>query len=78
MKPAWAIEEYASIRLTSVCSTATQAPTTTLAAASAATAGRQSEACVPRVTTSTRSIAANAAVFTPAAIQATTGLGAPW
>ena len=40
MNPAWLIDEYASIRLTLVCTTASTEPTTTVSTASAQTIGR--------------------------------------
>ena len=42
MNPAWLIDEYASIRLTFVCTTARTEPTTSDAIASTQITGRQS------------------------------------
>src|SRR6056297_768272 len=42
MKPAWLIDEYASIRLTLSCTTARTEPTTSVTRASTQTIGRQS------------------------------------
>src|SRR5262245_2456409 len=78
MNPAWLIDEYASIRLTSVCTTASTAPTSKVATANAYTYGCQSILLSVNATTKTRSIPAKAAAFTAEAMKATVGVGAPW
>src|SRR5262245_32160590 len=78
MNPAWLIEEYASMRLTSVCTTASTAPTSSVATANAYTYGCQSILLLAKVTTNTRKSPANAAAFTADAMNATVGVGAPW
>src|SRR3954447_20870761 len=78
MNPAWLIDEYASIRFTSVCATARTEPTIIVATASAYTYGCQSALYASNVTTNTRSRPANAAAFTAEAMNATTGVGDPW
>ena len=77
MKPAWLIDEYANIRLTSVCTTAKTDPTTTDKIASTHTTGRQSSARVGNATVTTRTSAAKAANLPTEAINAVTGVGAP-
>ena len=78
IKPAWLIDEYASMRLTFVCVTARSEPTTMLKSASTQIMGRQSSTRVGNAVKVTRSRAANAAVFPADAINAVTGVGAPW
>ena len=78
MNPAWLIDEYASIRFTLVCTTAITDPTTSVSTASTQIAGRQSSRQCGSATTSTRSIAANAAALPADAMNAVTGVGAPW
>src|SRR6266511_2682170 len=78
MKPACAIEEYASSRLMSVWVRPSTAPTAIEVIATAHISGRQSHAVVLNPTYSTRSTAPNAATFVQAAISAVTGVGAPW
>ena len=50
MNPAWAIEEYASIRFTSVWVMASTDPTTMVATATTAISGCQSQRSAPRPT----------------------------
>ena len=50
MKPAWAIEEYASIRLTSVWVIASTEPTAMVATAMIAISGCQSQRSAPSAT----------------------------
>ena len=50
MKPAWAIEEYASIRFTSVWVMASTEPTAIVATATIAISGCQSQRSAPRPT----------------------------
>src|SRR3954451_8980514 len=76
-KPAWAIEEYASMRLTSVCEIETTAPRNIVMTATMITVGRQSHDEPPNATKNTRSIASSAAALVPAAMNAVTGVGAP-
>src|SRR4051794_14405703 len=78
MNPAWLIDEYASMRFTSVCTTASTEPTSIVATASAYTYGFQSSWYAPNVTTNTRSNPAKPAAFTADAMNPTTGVGAPW
>lgn len=77
IKPAWLIDEYASMRFTFVCVTASNEPTTILNSASTQMMGRQSSTRVGNAVKVTRSNAANAAVFPADAIKAVTGVGAP-
>src|SRR5262245_40979361 len=78
MNPACAMDEYARMRFTSVWVRPKIAPTTIDAIATAHTIGRQSVAVVLNDTYSTRRIAPNAATFVHAAMNAVTGVGAPW
>ena len=78
MKPACAIDEYASIRLTSVWVSAITAPTSIVIAAMIHSTGSQSQRIPPRPTYRTRSSAPNAASFTAAPMNPVTGVGAPW
>ena len=78
MKPAWLIDEYASMRFTLVCTTARTEPTITVTTANTQIAGRQSSRQYGRPVFSTRSIAANAATLPADAMNAVTGVGAPW
>ena len=77
MKPAWLIDEYASMRFTSVWTTASTEPTTTDAMASTQITGRQSSARLPSAVTRTRSMAAKAASLPTDAMNDVTGVGAP-
>src|SRR5690606_10235659 len=77
-KPAWVTDEYASIRFTSICVTASTAPTTMVAMATAASTGRQSSTNPGAATYSTRASAPTAAILVAAAMNAVTGVGAPW
>src|SRR3954447_23132206 len=78
MNPAWLIDENASMRFTSVCTTARIEPTSIVATASAYTYGCQSVLYASNATTNTRSSPANAAALTADAMKATTGVGDPW
>ena len=78
MNPAWLIDEYAIIRLTSRCDSATTAPTTRLRTARAHTMGCQSARRVPKEEMKTRSRAANAPTLATAAMNPVTGEGEPW
>ena len=78
MKPAWAIDEYASSRLTSVWVTATIAPTSIVTMATPHMTGRQSQRRPGRTTYSSRSSAPKAATLVAAAMKPVTGVGAPW
>ena len=77
MKPAWLIDEYASMRLTSVCTTASTEPTMSVITASNQTAGRQSSARAERATVNTRIRAANATTLPTEAMNPVNGVGAP-
>src|SRR5687768_113770 len=77
MKPAWLIDEYASIRFTFVCTTASAEPITSVTTATTQIAGRQSSRQCGSAYTSTRIIAANAATFPTDAMKADVGVGAP-
>ncbi len=78
MKPAWLIDEYASMRFTSVCTTASTDPTTNVNIARTTTTGRQSSDRLERASENTRRRATNAAVFPTEPISAVIGVGAPW
>src|SRR5205823_14657523 len=78
MSPAWAMLEYASIRLKSVCAMAMTAPTTMVSADRTQRNGVQSEIRGWRPTSNTRIRAANAATLVAADMYAVTGKGAPW
>lgn len=78
MKPACAIDEYASSRLMSVCVIATIAPPSIVTIAMAHITGRQSQLRPGRTTYSRRSSAPNAATLVAAAMKPVTGVGAPW
>jgi len=77
MKPAWEIDEYASIRFTSSCTSASAAPIVTVAAASTQTTGRQSSARLDIASATTRRMATNAATLPTEASSPVTGIGAP-
>src|SRR5215467_13751752 len=72
--PAWAIEEYASMRLTLFWMSAPKLPSVMESAAEIQMSQNHS---VWVVANSTRSSTANAAAFGPVDINATTGAGAP-
>ena len=78
MKPAWATEEYASMRLMSVWAIASTQPTTIESAASTQITGCQSHVSGWNATISTRINATKAATFVAADMNAVTGVGAPW
>src|SRR5688572_19306974 len=69
--------EYASIRFTFVCTSATTFPAVIVNAASTANTVDQSTASGPIPATSTRRIAANAAAFGATDMKAVAGVGAP-
>ena len=73
MKPAWAIDEYASIRLTSVWVTASRTPIDIVTAATTYKIGCHSSGAVIVI----RSNAPNAATFVAEAMNAVIGAGAP-
>ena len=77
MKPAWLIEEYASMRLTLRCTTASDAPTTVVRTMRIHRIGRQVSSWVPRAEMSTRINAAKAPTLTIEAMRPVTGVGAP-
>ena len=77
-KPAWATDEYPSIRLTSVWAIATSDPSSIVTTETARISGRQSHDAPPNATKSTRMSATTAAALVPAAMNAVTGVGAPW
>src|SRR5882724_4012379 len=72
------MDEYASIRLTSACTTATTEPNTMVSAATSHTIGSQSQRTPGSATYATRSSAPNAAALVQAAMKPVTGVGAPW
>src|SRR5919108_5601822 len=78
MNPACAIDEYASMRLMSVCATASTEANAIVTTARTARGGCQSQRSSGRETTSTRTSDAKAAAFVPPAMNAVTGVGAPW
>src|SRR6476469_5946701 len=78
MNPACAMDEYARMRFTSVWVSPKIAPTAIEAIATAHTIGRQSLLVVLNETYRTRRIAPNAATFVHDAMNAVTGVGAPW
>src|SRR2546421_9689728 len=69
--------EYASIRFTFGCASATTFPAVMVIAASTAKTADQSSTSDPMPETSTRRIAANAAAFGPTDMNAVAGVGAP-
>src|SRR6476660_4992677 len=69
--------EYASIRFTFVCASATMLPPVIVMAANTAKTVDQSSASGPRAETITRRIAANAAAFGATDMKAVAGVGAP-
>ena len=77
-KPACAIDEYAIMRLTSVCVRPSTAPITIEMIATPQSTPRHSQLVEPNATDSTRRIPPNAATFVHAAMNAVTGVGAPW
>jgi hypothetical protein len=72
------MEEYASSRLMSVWVTARTAPTSMVSTATMPRIGRYSQATSWKPAYSTRSRAPNAATLVQAAMNAVTGVGAPW
>lgn len=78
MKPACAIDEYASRRLMSVWVIATIALTSMVTMATPHMTGRQSQRRPGSTTYSRRSRAPNAATLVAAAMKPVTGVGAPW
>ena len=77
MYPAWAIELYASIRLSERCASAIRFPTTIEAIASAATTGCHRPMAAGNASIRTRTSAAKAAALTPVAMKPVTGVGEP-
>ena len=77
-KPAWATDEYATRRLMSVCVSPSTAPITIETIATAHSTPRHSQRVSPNATNSTRVSAPNAATFVHVAMNAVTGVGAPW
>src|SRR5262245_48425842 len=78
MNPAWLIDEYASIRLTFVCTTASTAPANIVRTAITQSTGCQSSRRLLIPYVSTRIMAAKPAAFAADAMNAVTGVGAPW
>ena len=78
MNPAWLMDEYASMRFTFVCTTAEIEPMINVRIAMIQTTGRQSSFQLGNAITSTRSMAANAAILPMLAINAVIGVGEPW
>src|SRR5438093_8035219 len=76
--PAWLMDEYASMRFTSLCTMATVAPTSMVTTATLHTTGCQLRRSLCSATTKTRKIAENPAALAPAAMNPVTGVGAPW
>src|SRR2546428_712607 len=77
MNPAWAIEEYASIRFTSSWAMASTDPGTFVTAATTASIGRHDVASGASSTSNTRKYTANAAPSVPAPLMQGTDVGAP-
>ena len=71
------MDEKASIRLTLRCASAPRFPTIMVTTASTAIAGRKRKSSEGSPCASTRMKAPSAAAFTPAAMNAVTGVGAP-
>src|SRR5215212_9309042 len=76
--PACATDEYAIIRLTSVWVRPSTAPITMDSVATAHSTPRHSHRVEPKATVNTRRMAPNAATLVQAAMNAVTGVGAPW
>ena len=72
------MDEYASSRLMSVWVTARIAPTSIVRIAIVPRTGSMSQATRSKATYSTRSRPPNAATLVQAAMNAVTGVGAPW
>src|SRR6266540_5862285 len=72
------MDEYASMRLRSVCTVASTAPPSIVTTATPAMTGRQSSTSPPSAPANTRRKPANPAALEPAAMNAVTGVGAPW
>ena len=66
------------MRLTSRCATASTLPTTIETPDNTAIAGARSHCSPMNATSSTRTSATKTATFVAAAMNAVTGLGAPW
>src|ERR1044072_2585405 len=77
-KPACATDEYAIIRLMSVCVRPSTAPMTIDTIATPHSTPRHSHRVDSRPTDSTRRIPPNAATFVHAAMNAVIGVGEPW
>src|SRR5438093_7895884 len=78
MNPAWAMLEYANIRLMSVWAMARTDPTTMVMADSTQMNGVQSHASGLNAMSNTRISAANAATLVAADMNAVTAVGAAW
>src|SRR5689334_12318291 len=76
-KPAWLMDEYASMRLTFVWTTPTTAPNTSDSTASAYTIGCQSVAYWLKATMKTRARPQKAATLTADDMNTTAGVGEP-
>src|SRR2546421_6144775 len=77
MYPVWAMLEYASIRFTFDCASATTLPPVIVIAARIANTALQSRPSGPKPPIMTRRIAANAAAFGATLMNAVAGVGAP-
>ena len=77
MKPAWLIDEYASMRLALRWIRASEAPTTVVRTTSTQMIGRQVSIWVPSAEITTRTNAAKAPTLTIEAMKPVTGVGAP-
>jgi hypothetical protein len=77
IKPAWLMDEYASMRFTSVCTTANTEPTTSVSNANTRIAGRQSSMRLGNAIMNTRMSAENAATLPTEPMSAVIGVGAP-
>ena len=73
----WAMLEYASMRFTFACASATTLPPVIVTAARIAKTALQSSPSGPSATIITRRIAANAAAFGATLMNAVAGVGAP-
>ena len=72
------MDEYASTRLRSVCTTAAMVPTASDTTARPMMTGRQSVRYTGKATTNTRRNAANPATLVAEDMKPVTGVGAPW
>ena len=78
MKPACEMDEYASSRFTSRCTSAAKLPMTSDATAMPANAHDQRCVSCGNAVRSTRSMSTNAATFVADDMNAVTVVGAPW